>query len=330
MKSTSKLFKTLFGGAILVLWAIQATAGFAQGPIVGYAVVNADGGRNVPSGNLVFGFVQDSVLVSETAVPSSPPVRSAQLFAEISLPAVNCGLAIANPNGQTATVSLRLGDSNNTFVASGNLAPIPANGQIAKMLTEIFPTVVFPSVFRGVLTITSDIPVSIITLRLSTNLRGDTVLATLPVVDTGQTLSTEPRALPQIAAGAGYTTQVILLNPTSSQLYGYVRFYDSAGQPLNVGAQNGSFAQYSVPPGGLSFAEYRGSPGAIRVGSAIVQPDAGNAAPVATAIFSYRSNNVLVTEAAVSSPPALRRARIYVDVTTYRNTGVAIAAQARR
>ena len=75
------------------------------------------------------------------------------------------------------------------------------------MLTEIFPTVVFPSVFRGVLSITSDIPVSIITLRLSTNSRGDTVLATLPVVDTGQTLSTEPRALPQIAAGAGYTTQ---------------------------------------------------------------------------------------------------------------------------
>jgi hypothetical protein len=325
MRSTSKVFKRLFAGVIL-LCAIHARPGFAQGPIVGYAVVNADGGRNVPSGNLVFGFVQDSVLVSETAVPSSPPVRSALLFAEINLPAVNCGVAIANPNGQTATVSLRLGDSNNTFVASGNLAPIPANGQTAKMLTEIFPAVVFPSVFRGVLSITSDIPVSIITLRLSTNSRGDTVMATLPVVNTAQTLSTEPRVLPQIAAGGGYTTQVILLNPTSSQLYGNIQFYGSAGQPLNVGAQHGSYSQYSVPPGGLYFGEYRGSPGAISVGSAIVRPDPGSVAPVATAIFSYRSKNVLVTEAAVSSPPALRRARIYVDVTTYRNTGVAIAA----
>src|SRR5688572_15223120 len=99
------MFKAFFGSAVLFLCAIHATAGFAQGPIVGYAVVNADAGKNVPSGNLVFGFVQNSVLVSETAVPSSPPVRSAQLFAEISQ-AVNCGLAIANPNGQTATVSL--------------------------------------------------------------------------------------------------------------------------------------------------------------------------------------------------------------------------------
>src|SRR5438093_6129146 len=131
MKSTSG-FKALLG-VLILLCVIHASPGFAQGPIVGSAVVNADGGKNVPSGNLVFGFVQDSVLVSETAVPSSPPVRSAQLFAEISQ-AVNCGLAIANPNPQTATVSLRLRDSNNTFVASGNLAPIPANGQTAKML----------------------------------------------------------------------------------------------------------------------------------------------------------------------------------------------------
>src|SRR5205085_9341096 len=83
---------------ILFICAIHASSGFAQGPKVGYAVVNADGGKNLPSGNLVFGFVQDSILVTETAVPSSPAVRSAQLFAEIILPGVNCGLAIANTN----------------------------------------------------------------------------------------------------------------------------------------------------------------------------------------------------------------------------------------
>jgi len=62
----------------------------------------------------------------------------------------------------------------------------------------------------------------------------------------------------------------------------------------------------------------------LAAGSAVVN-GAGAAAPSGIAIFSYRSNGVLVSEAGVPASRSLRRGRIYAEVNGPVNTGVAIA-----
>jgi hypothetical protein len=63
----------------------------------------------------------------------------------------------------------------------------------------------------------------------------------------------------------------------------------------------------------------------LTTGYAAVEADAASSNPSALAIFSYRQNGVLVTEASVPSTALLQAGRIYADVNGPANTGVAIA-----
>lgn len=297
-------------------------------PTVGYAIATADASQSLPAGLLVYGLIQNSVLVSETGVPASPAIRNAALLAEIS-PGLNGGVAIANPNDRSATVTLALVDANAGAQLGKTTVTIPANGQTAKLLTELFPAFTNPStgVFRGVLGMISDVPVASTALRISSNSRGESLLTTLPVVNLDETPSSQIRMLPQIADGGGFTTQIALVNPAGRVLEGNIEFYRQNGNalPVSIKTQRVSSVRYSIPPYGLFFTQSDGTQVDVSVGSAIVRPDTGQAAPSATAIFSYRLRDVLVSEAAVPASPQVRRARIYVDYSQLRNTGLAIS-----
>jgi NHL repeat len=64
--------------------------------------------------------------------------------------------------------------------------------------------------------------------------------------------------------------------------------------------------------------------GALATGYGKVQPDPGSATPDGVAIYNYRQNGVLVSEAAVPANPALIGGRIYASVNGSVNTGIAI------
>lgn len=65
--------------------------------------------------------------------------------------------------------------------------------------------------------------------------------------------------------------------------------------------------------------------GALGVGYSRIQPNAGSTTPAGVAIFGLRQNNTVVTEAGVPASPRLTSVRIYAEVSTLVNTGVAIA-----
>jgi hypothetical protein len=60
------------------------------------------------------------------------------------------------------------------------------------------------------------------------------------------------------------------------------------------------------------------------VGYANIQPSAGSYTPSGLAIFGFRQNNVLVTEAGVPASPAIKSGRTYAEVNALVNTGLAM------
>lgn len=79
-----------------------------------------------------------------------------------------------------------------------------------------------------------------------------------------------------------------------------------------------------VSGGGISFSTSGTSETTVS-GYATIRPDSNNTVPAGLAIFSFRQNNVLVTEAAIPASAALSSARIYAEIAGAVSTGLAIA-----
>src|SRR5205085_3086684 len=82
---------------------------------------------------------------------------------------------------------------------------------------------------------------------------------------------------------------------------------------------------YLVAARGGNSSTSQGASAGINVGYVRIQPSAGSTTPSGLAIFGFRQNNVLVGEAAVPASPLISSGRIYAEVNTALNTGVAIA-----
>ena len=87
------------------------------------------------------------------------------------------------------------------------------------------------------------------------------------------------------------------------------------GFTITAGSTPGSSTvSYSVPlSGGMSTTSQGGS-GTASVGYARIQPSSGNTTPSGLAIFGFRQNNVLVSEAGVPASPLIRSGRIFAEV----------------
>jgi len=232
---------------------------------------------------------------------------------------VNTGIAIANPNDVAAEVSFFFTDVTGTNFGADALT-LGANSQIARFLNQA----PFNSGMgvRGSFTFTSSIPVSVVALRGFTNERSDFLITTLPVAPLVAG-SNDTLIFPHFADGAGWATQVILVNPTDQTLAGTVRFLgqgsgDTPAQPVGLtltDAQIGSDFNYSIPPRSSFRLETSNPPGATSVGSVRVTPDPGDSAPSGLGIFSFISGGVRVAEAGVPALGTSSGFRMYAEVS---------------
>jgi hypothetical protein len=76
--------------------------------------------------------------------------------------------------------------------------------------------------------------------------------------------------------------------------------------------------------GGMFTTSQNGST-ILSVGYAAIQPDTSGAVLSGMAIFGFRQNNVLVSEAAVPASPLISSGRLYAEASSTVNTGVAMA-----
>jgi len=309
-------------------WITNAVSGSLQ---TGYARIQPTSGPT-PSGTAIFGFRSGGVLVSEAGVPASSLISSGRIFVDVAGP-VNTGIAIANPNDVSATIDFYFTNTDGADFGQGSLS-LPANHQMSAFLNES-PFNGGSSV-QGTFTFSSSVAISVIALRGLTNERGEFLMTTLPVsllnvIDAGSS-----RVLPHFANGGGWTTQVILVNPTEIPQSGMVQFVGQGSASgtapvlnIEVNGANSSAFYYTIPARASLRMRTGNGGNSIQVGSVRVAATATSAVPSAISIFSFKSGGITVTEAGVSSAPAGSTFQTYVESSAGRgdlkSTGLAIA-----
>ena len=307
-----------------------APSGEAEAVRTGYGRIRADAGSTTPSGIAIFQF-RDSqgVLISEAGVPATEPVLEGRIFAEVDGP-VNTGLAIANPNDETATIDFYFTDTDGTSFSDGTVQ-LDAHQQTAKFLDQ--PPFNSGSPVRGTFTFESSVPIAVIAIRGFTNEAGEFLMTTLPVAPLSSA-SEETVYIPHFAAGGGWVTQVILVNPTDSTITGTVGFLGpgsdtAAASPVILTLEDGSTGSnfdYSIPPRSSQRFTTSNPFGALNSGSVRATPNSGNAAPSGLVIFSYAPAGKTLSESGVPALPKGSAFRVYVEASQVGsiNTGLAI------
>jgi hypothetical protein len=215
-------------------------------PFINSGQVRVMASPTTPAGMAVFGYRANGTLVAEATVPASPMTRNARIYAEFGNQ-VNTGLAVANPSDQPVDVSFSFVSSDGSQNRQGILS-LPANGQTARFIDQ--GPFSITDAFIGTLTLTAPTPIVVIALRGLTNERSEFRITTVPVIDLTSSAATSTAAavFPHFAVGGGWTTQIVLVNPSDSAISGAVAFFDSSGQPssMTVGNVTNSTFSYSI------------------------------------------------------------------------------------
>jgi hypothetical protein len=279
-------------------------------PRTGYARVA--GSSAAPAAGLaIFGYRQSGVLISEASVPAAGLLTRARIYGELS-GTTRTGLAIANPGSDPAALSFFFTDASGQTVHSGT-ASLPANGQIAAFLNEGPFGGSMP--FTGSFTLTSSRPVSVVALRSYLNERADFLITTTPVTNLDSPVA--GTVFPHFADGGGWTTQVMLVNPTDDIVSGVLVFSDQAGQPV-------SDLAYSIPGKAAKQFFTPGTSNTTSAGSIRIQPAANNAIPAGSLLFSYRIGGVRVTEAGLPVSSSGSAFRLFAELSNSTQSGLAI------
>ncbi len=299
-------------------------------------------------GVAVFSFRQNGVTVSEAGVPASPPTTAARIFidyrsAAAAIPGrisagtinVNTGIAVVNCGAGSANVTYTLRDVTGAALSSGHGA-LAAGAHFASFidqLKEAAPDFVLPEDFQistkfASLDISSDQPLSVVALRMTTNQRNETLFTTTPTADLTRPPTSDAIFFPQFVDGGGYTTSVVLLNTSDGIETGTLQILDDNGNPLAVnlgGDAAESVIKYSIPPGGVARFQTDGFPTTVLPGWVRLTPDVGTLSPIGAGVFSYNPGSFLVMESGIPATVPTTHARIYVDLSSGHNTGLAIA-----
>jgi len=319
------------------------TSGSASVVIAGYARIQPDNISTTPAGLAIYGLRQGGVLVSETGVPASPLIKSGRLYAEV-VGSVRTGVAFANPNATAAAIDIYFTDGTGADFGSAKLS-VPANGQISKFLDEA-PFNLSRSL-QGTFTFTSSVPVSVIALRGLTNELGQFLVTTLPVTSLDNISTTldptiDATIFPHFVDGAGWTTQVILVNPRDNAMTGTFQFFSpgngtDAGQPQTVtlnDGRTGSAFPYSIPKHAAIRFLTSGTPTSLLSGTIRItptpSPTPGQSPPTPTGllVLSNKTRGVTVSEAGVPATRPATDVRIFAeasDAPSLISTGVAVA-----
>ena len=222
----------------------------------GYAIITPDSGTPAPTSTLTYGIVQNAIVQSLASILPTPLTADTSLLVDfVQTIGRNLGVAIANPNNSSVTVTLTLRDSKGVPAASPVLLSIGAGNQIARFVSELFPAGTLGAAFTGSLSIQSSVPISITGLRFSGQ-----EFSTVPVPSAGTATVPQhgavggPNALifPQFAMSGGWATIFGLVNPTGNVISGRLDLFDPAGNPLVVTLNDvtASTFAYSIPAHG--------------------------------------------------------------------------------
>ena len=307
----------------------RGTAAFSTGdeadsPRTGYGRIRSDRGRATPSGIALFRFRDpEGVLITETAVPASKPVHRGRIFAEVG-DSVNTTVAFANPNHRPVDISFYLTDTAGTRVREGSFT-LDAQQHRAGLLNAA----PFEGAnMVGTFTFTAWPPLAVTALRVVTNEAGEWLATALPVgpvvapPSPFSAASTDPVVFPHFAAGQGWSTQAVLVNPTRLPIGGTLEFRGPEGAPLAVALDDGRMGSsfpYSIAAHGARRFTLAHPAGGIASGSVQATPASGGTPPDATPsgllLFSFATGGKTVSVTGLPARDASTAFRVPVTAT---------------
>ena len=200
---------------------------------VAYAVVTPTSGQ-LPAGAVIFAGKGATGQSSQAGVLNAIPTTNARVYIERSSVPLDrdTGIALVNRNASTANITLHLVSLDGSFDQTTGINVDP-NIHLAAFIGQLFSQVSIPSEFKGVLTIQSNQPLALVTLRLTHNERGEEIYSTLPVADLNNP-PVGPLFIPQVVDGGGFTTQIILINTSNGGETVGITFISPSGSTVVV------------------------------------------------------------------------------------------------
>ena len=253
-----------------------STAGVSTASSVGYAhIVALDG--NLPNGFVIFEFYLGNSLGTEALFPIPSSMTSGRFAVDIK-PGINTAIALTNPNGKSARVEFLFRDSNGVPLREGSVE-VPAQSHLSRYLTEK-PFYAGSSLVTGTFTFNSDVPISVLGLRIDR--KPSRLIFSRIAVNDASIVDRKRRLIPYFITGGGWTSQVVLMNPSDRELYGRLEYAFSDSPPSGQAETNEM--EYTIPPQGVRRLVLPGS-SVSRPGYALVRPAGGTATPFASVLL---------------------------------------------
>jgi len=327
------------------------TEGKRTDSVFGYATAESISGTQL-AGLAIVNRMQNGATVSEVTVPAPPFLDVGRLFVDVSSGGRSV-LSIANPNDSDVTVDFVYTDDkgNSSKFATVTVA---AHQHFSKFVTDDPLKIDAP----GTLNFVSSLPVAATAFFTITNQSSELLLSSTPIVHPvhySADVGDRPVTIPQLADGAGWHTDVVLVNTTEDQMSGEARFFDQGsgsrpGGPIELGIGDGSATAsvvgYDIPPRSFQKITTAGTAGVSEVpltlnpGASSSTPGGGatqiagwasadTATPEARLngleIFQFRQNGITESEAAVLAPRLRQSGALFVEVTDKIRSFIAIA-----
>ena len=256
------------------------------------------------------------------AVGASIPLRA--LMTEVARDGRggrNTGIALRNSRTSDLSLQLFLRDLNGGSVPSGFASlTIPGGGHVAKFVDQFFPAA-DTSDFQGTLAVTAlepDAAIAATAIQL-----GPGEFTTLPVVAVDPPTASSELYFAHFANGSGWTTSMLLANPSDSASASVLSFFDDDGSRMTVPGQTaGDGVHVDIQPRGAALISTDGS-GDLVSGSARVT---GSGAIAGVLRFSSRALGLTGVGSGV--PTAGFIVPVSLGVNERWSTGLAVASTA--
>jgi hypothetical protein len=176
------------------------------------------------------------VTVSEASVFAIHPGNAFRLYVQSSdQQSVQTGIAVANGSSIPIQARLDLLNLDGSTTGKSAVLTIPANGHVSAFLAQ-FQGLAPPAPFEAVLRVSSTSSLmTVVGIRGHINERSEFLMSTVFPTDESAPLSANP-VFPHVVDGGGFTTQLVLYNPTTTTSFsGNLQFFSQAGATLYVG-----------------------------------------------------------------------------------------------
>jgi hypothetical protein len=201
---------------------------------IAWALITPAANTPAPSAVSLLSYLDDQkILSSEVSLAASVAGSAFRTYVEASgvpgqIGAIRSGVSLLNASNVAGTVHLSLYNLDGTPSGLSFSASLPSNGMLYQLIDQFLPQMPIP--FRGILRVTSTVPMVVNALRVRWNERTDLLMTATPPLNESVVPSASEADLPYVVVGGGYSTQVVIFSGSpGSAAAGTLSFINADG-----------------------------------------------------------------------------------------------------